>query len=196
MRAARTLALWNPPVLDEQLQLRASALGEGAKPRVALARRPRDVRDPELLLVERIAPRRLVQQIGSRQLKHVLRNGGDLRGSRWDNRMRRRLPRHILGHWFFYERANRNFFENRALFLFDRRYSRFARSQLCRHDRFSFGLDDWRGLPGKLLIAFAPRPCGEPVLPALAQVLDCARRPRYNDRCLQRDGARGAGCRR
>jgi DEAD/DEAH box helicase domain-containing protein len=30
-RAARTLALWNPPVLDEQLQLRASPLGEGAK---------------------------------------------------------------------------------------------------------------------------------------------------------------------
>jgi DEAD/DEAH box helicase domain-containing protein len=30
-RAARTLAFWNPPVLDEQLQLRASPLGEGAK---------------------------------------------------------------------------------------------------------------------------------------------------------------------
>jgi DEAD/DEAH box helicase domain-containing protein len=30
-RAARTLAFWNPPVLDEQLQLRASALGESAK---------------------------------------------------------------------------------------------------------------------------------------------------------------------
>ena len=30
-RAARTLAFWNPPVLDEQLQLRASPLGEGAR---------------------------------------------------------------------------------------------------------------------------------------------------------------------
>ncbi|HEX2044200.1 MAG TPA: DEAD/DEAH box helicase [Gaiellaceae bacterium] len=30
-RAARTIALWNPPVLDEGLQLRASALGEGAR---------------------------------------------------------------------------------------------------------------------------------------------------------------------
>jgi DEAD/DEAH box helicase domain-containing protein len=30
-QAARTLALWNPPVLDEQLQLRASPLGESAK---------------------------------------------------------------------------------------------------------------------------------------------------------------------
>jgi DEAD/DEAH box helicase domain-containing protein len=30
-RAARTLAFWNPPLLDEQLQLRASPLGEGAK---------------------------------------------------------------------------------------------------------------------------------------------------------------------
>jgi DEAD/DEAH box helicase domain-containing protein len=30
-RAARTIAFWNPPVLDEALQLRASALGEGAK---------------------------------------------------------------------------------------------------------------------------------------------------------------------
>jgi DEAD/DEAH box helicase domain-containing protein len=30
-RAARTVAFWNPPVLDEELQLRASALGEGAK---------------------------------------------------------------------------------------------------------------------------------------------------------------------
>jgi DEAD/DEAH box helicase domain-containing protein len=30
-RAARTIAFWNPPVLDEALQLRASALGEGAR---------------------------------------------------------------------------------------------------------------------------------------------------------------------
>jgi DEAD/DEAH box helicase domain-containing protein len=30
-RAARTIAFWNPPVLDEELQLRASALGEGAR---------------------------------------------------------------------------------------------------------------------------------------------------------------------
>jgi DEAD/DEAH box helicase domain-containing protein len=30
-RAARTVAFWNPPVLDEALQLRASALGEGAR---------------------------------------------------------------------------------------------------------------------------------------------------------------------
>ena len=30
-RAARTVAFWNPPLLDEELQLRASALGEGAK---------------------------------------------------------------------------------------------------------------------------------------------------------------------
>ncbi len=30
-RAARTIAFWNPPVLDEPLQLRASALGEGAR---------------------------------------------------------------------------------------------------------------------------------------------------------------------
>src|SRR5918995_2070231 len=30
-RATRTVAFWNPPVLDEQLQLRASALGEGAR---------------------------------------------------------------------------------------------------------------------------------------------------------------------
>jgi DEAD/DEAH box helicase domain-containing protein len=30
-RAARTLAFWNPPVLDEQLQLRASPLGEGSR---------------------------------------------------------------------------------------------------------------------------------------------------------------------
>jgi DEAD/DEAH box helicase domain-containing protein len=30
-RAARTLAFWNPPVLDEALQLRASALGEGSR---------------------------------------------------------------------------------------------------------------------------------------------------------------------
>jgi DEAD/DEAH box helicase domain-containing protein len=29
--AARTVAFWNPPLLDEELQLRASALGEGAK---------------------------------------------------------------------------------------------------------------------------------------------------------------------
>ncbi len=30
-RAARTVAFWNPPVLDEQLQLRASALGEASR---------------------------------------------------------------------------------------------------------------------------------------------------------------------
>jgi DEAD/DEAH box helicase domain-containing protein len=30
-RAARTVAFWNPPVVDEPLQLRASALGEGAR---------------------------------------------------------------------------------------------------------------------------------------------------------------------
>jgi DEAD/DEAH box helicase domain-containing protein len=30
-RAARTVAFWNPPVLDEELGLRASALGEGAR---------------------------------------------------------------------------------------------------------------------------------------------------------------------
>ncbi|HSK15347.1 MAG TPA: DEAD/DEAH box helicase [Gaiellaceae bacterium] len=30
-RAARTVAFWNPPVLDEALQLRASALGEGSR---------------------------------------------------------------------------------------------------------------------------------------------------------------------
>jgi DEAD/DEAH box helicase domain-containing protein len=30
-RAARTIAFWNPPVLDEELQLRASALGEGSR---------------------------------------------------------------------------------------------------------------------------------------------------------------------
>ena len=30
-RAERTICLWNPPVIDEQLWLRASALGEGAK---------------------------------------------------------------------------------------------------------------------------------------------------------------------
>jgi DEAD/DEAH box helicase domain-containing protein len=30
-RATRTVAFWNPPVLDEPLQLRASALGEGAR---------------------------------------------------------------------------------------------------------------------------------------------------------------------
>jgi DEAD/DEAH box helicase domain-containing protein len=30
-RAERTIAFWNPPVLDEALQLRASALGEGAR---------------------------------------------------------------------------------------------------------------------------------------------------------------------
>jgi DEAD/DEAH box helicase domain-containing protein len=30
-RAARTIAFWNPPVVDEQLQLRASALGEGSR---------------------------------------------------------------------------------------------------------------------------------------------------------------------
>ena len=30
-RAPRTVAFWNPPVLDEALQLRASALGEGAR---------------------------------------------------------------------------------------------------------------------------------------------------------------------
>jgi DEAD/DEAH box helicase domain-containing protein len=30
-RAERTIAFWNPPVLDEPLQLRASALGEGAR---------------------------------------------------------------------------------------------------------------------------------------------------------------------
>ncbi len=30
-RAARTIAFWNPPVLDEPLQLRASALGEGSR---------------------------------------------------------------------------------------------------------------------------------------------------------------------
>jgi DEAD/DEAH box helicase domain-containing protein len=30
-RAARTIAFWNPPVLDEALQLRASALGDGAR---------------------------------------------------------------------------------------------------------------------------------------------------------------------
>ncbi len=30
-RAARTIAFWNPPLVDEPLQLRASALGEGAR---------------------------------------------------------------------------------------------------------------------------------------------------------------------
>ena len=30
-RAERTICLWNPPILDEELNLRASALGEGAK---------------------------------------------------------------------------------------------------------------------------------------------------------------------
>jgi DEAD/DEAH box helicase domain-containing protein len=30
-RAARTIAFWNPPVIDEQLQLRASALGEASR---------------------------------------------------------------------------------------------------------------------------------------------------------------------
>jgi DEAD/DEAH box helicase domain-containing protein len=30
-RTERTVAFWNPPVLDEQLQIRASALGEGAR---------------------------------------------------------------------------------------------------------------------------------------------------------------------
>jgi DEAD/DEAH box helicase domain-containing protein len=30
-RAVRTIALWNPPVLDEALQLRASALGDGSR---------------------------------------------------------------------------------------------------------------------------------------------------------------------
>jgi DEAD/DEAH box helicase domain-containing protein len=30
-RAARTIAFWNPPVVDEELQLRASALGEGSR---------------------------------------------------------------------------------------------------------------------------------------------------------------------
>lgn len=30
-RAARTIAFWNPPVLDEELQLRASALGDAAR---------------------------------------------------------------------------------------------------------------------------------------------------------------------
>src|SRR5919198_154676 len=30
-RAARTIAFWNPPLIDEQLQLRASALGEGSR---------------------------------------------------------------------------------------------------------------------------------------------------------------------
>jgi DEAD/DEAH box helicase domain-containing protein len=30
-RAARTIAFWNPPLLDEPLQLRASALGEGSR---------------------------------------------------------------------------------------------------------------------------------------------------------------------
>ncbi len=30
-RAARTIAFWNPPILEEELQLRASALGEGAR---------------------------------------------------------------------------------------------------------------------------------------------------------------------
>ncbi len=30
-KAARTIVFWNPPVLDEELQLRASPLGEGAK---------------------------------------------------------------------------------------------------------------------------------------------------------------------
>src|SRR5919109_497731 len=30
-RAARTVAFWNPPVLDEELQLRSSPLGEGAR---------------------------------------------------------------------------------------------------------------------------------------------------------------------
>jgi DEAD/DEAH box helicase domain-containing protein len=30
-RAAKTIAFWNPPLLDEPLQLRASALGEGAR---------------------------------------------------------------------------------------------------------------------------------------------------------------------
>ncbi|HEY3070699.1 MAG TPA: DEAD/DEAH box helicase [Gaiellaceae bacterium] len=30
-RAARTVAFWNPPILDEEVQLRASALGEGSR---------------------------------------------------------------------------------------------------------------------------------------------------------------------
>ena len=38
-RAARTIAFWNPPVLDEQLQLRASALGEASRLLAELVRR-------------------------------------------------------------------------------------------------------------------------------------------------------------
>jgi DEAD/DEAH box helicase domain-containing protein len=38
-RAARTVVFWNPPVLDEELQLRASALGEGARLLADLASR-------------------------------------------------------------------------------------------------------------------------------------------------------------
>jgi DEAD/DEAH box helicase domain-containing protein len=38
-RAARTIAFWNPPVLDEELQLRASALGEASRLLAELVRR-------------------------------------------------------------------------------------------------------------------------------------------------------------
>jgi DEAD/DEAH box helicase domain-containing protein len=38
-RAARTVVFWNPPLLDEELQLRASALGEGARLLAELAAR-------------------------------------------------------------------------------------------------------------------------------------------------------------
>jgi DEAD/DEAH box helicase domain-containing protein len=38
-RAARTIAFWNPPLIDEQLQLRASALGESSRLLAALVQR-------------------------------------------------------------------------------------------------------------------------------------------------------------
>jgi DEAD/DEAH box helicase domain-containing protein len=38
-RAARTIAFWNPPVIDEQLQLRASALGEASRLLAGLVQR-------------------------------------------------------------------------------------------------------------------------------------------------------------
>jgi DEAD/DEAH box helicase domain-containing protein len=38
-RAARTIAFWNPPIIDEQLQLRASALGEASRLLAELVRR-------------------------------------------------------------------------------------------------------------------------------------------------------------
>src|SRR5439155_26762228 len=70
-RAARTLAFWNPPLVDEELQLRASALGEGARLLAELVQR--DLRTicftksrKAAELIHRFAAERVGPELGAR----------------------------------------------------------------------------------------------------------------------------------